>query len=144
MKWQKLKNNEILKNILDTKNLGLYAIAIIALSVAWSSAKIIQKNYELQKQIAKVDQQVSLQEQLNKNQKLKNEYFKTDAYLDLAARQYFGKSNPGERLILVPREVAQAYVKPETVTAESTKQNKQKPKILQNWQKWIDFYKGNK
>ena len=43
--WQKLKNNQTLKNIFDTKNLGIYAIAIIALSVAWSSAKIIQKNY---------------------------------------------------------------------------------------------------
>ena len=140
--WQKLKNNQTLKNIFDTKNLGIYAIAIIALSVAWSSAKIIQKNYELEKQIAKVDQQVSVQEQINKNQKLKNEYFKTDAYLDLASREYFGKSTPGERLILVPTEVAQAFVKPETVASINKSQIKPKPKIIQNWEKWLNFYKG--
>ena len=64
----KIKNNTILKTVFDTKNLGLYAVFIIAISVTWSSVKIIQKNYELEKQINQLQQEVGIQEQTNKNQ----------------------------------------------------------------------------
>ena len=139
--FQKIKNNSIFKSVIDTKNLGLYALAIIALSVTWSSIKIINKNYELEKQISQLQQQVEVQEQLNKNQKLKNEYFKTDAFLDLASRKYFGKAAPGEKLIVVPKEVAAKYVHPEpAAVTETTKTVSSSSKFIQNWQGWIDFF----
>ena len=138
---QKIKNSNFLKNISDTKNLGLYAVFIIALSVTWSSIKIIQKNYELEKQINQLQQEATIQDQTNKNQKLKNEYYKTDAYLDLAARKYFGKSLPGEKLILVPSEISQKYIHQEAQAQQATAQTvRTAPKFVQNWQDWINFF----
>ena len=143
--FQKLKNNSVIKTVADTKNLGLYALAIIALSVTWSSIKIINKNYELEKQIAQLQQQVEVQDQLNKNEKLKNEYYKTDAFLDLASRKYFGKAAPGEKVIVVPRAIAATYVHPEAEPKEITIKVSTAPKFVQNWQGWIDFFlhRGN-
>ena len=137
---EKIKNNTALKATFDTKNLGLYAVFIIALSVTWSSVKIIQKNYELDKQINELRQEVAIQDQTNKNQKLKNEYYKTDAYLDLAARKYFGKSLPGEKLILVSADVAEKYVHPEAEPPVAIKTIRTAPKFVQNWQDWINFF----
>jgi len=138
--FQKIKNSTTLKSIFDTRNLGLYAVFIIALSVTWSSIKIIQKNYELEKQISQLEQEVTIQDQTNKNQNLKNEYFKTDAYLDLAARKYFGKSLPGEKLIQVSSDVSQKYTHPEAEPPAEIVAVRTAPKFIQNWQDWINFF----
>jgi cell division protein FtsB len=138
--FQKIKNNPTLKMILDTRNLGLYILAIITLSVTWSSIKVIQKNYEIEKQITVLQQQVDVLDQQTKNQKLINEYYKTDAFLDLAARKYFGKALPGEQFISVPQEVAVKYTHPEAAAASTDANSKTKSKIIQNWQDWINFF----
>jgi len=136
----KIKNNQLLKTVFDTHNVVLYILAIVALSVTWSSIKIIQKNYGLEKQITRLQQQVDVLDQQTKNQKLKNEYYKTDAYLDLAVRKYFGKANPGEKLILVPHEVALKYVHTPPQNAATNTITKPKPKYLQNLQNWLNFF----
>jgi cell division protein FtsB len=135
--FSKIKNNKTIKMLFDTRNLGLYILVIITLSVTWSSIKVIQKNYALEKQISTLEQQVDVTEQENKNLQLKNEYYKTDTYLDLAARKYFGKATAGESYVLVPKEVSAKYTHPEIAKEESITV---KPKIVQNWQDWINFF----
>jgi cell division protein FtsB len=136
----KIKNNHFIKSILNSRSIGLYLVVIIALSVTWSSIKIIQKNYGLEKQIVQIQQEVDVLDQQTKNQKLKNEYYKTDAYLDLAVRKYFGKALPGEKLIIVPSEISQKYVHQERVKSKNLANQEQKPQFIQNLQKWINFF----
>lgn len=138
--FAKLKNNQIIKSVIDPQNLGMYVLVIIAISITWSSIKVIQKNYELEKQITVLQQQVNVLDQQTKNQKLKNEYYKTDAYLDIAARKYFNKSTPGEQLILVPNEVAYKYIHKEAVRQNDSKAKSNRPKFIQNLQGWVDFF----
>ena len=138
--FEKIKSNQFLKTIIDSKNLGLYLLLIIALSVTWSSVKIIQQNYQLEKQISQLQLEVGIQEQINKNQKLKNEYFKTDAYLDWAARKYFGKASPGEKVIVIPAEVAQKYTHPEQKSAQEQKAPAKNPSFITNIQDWMGFF----
>lgn len=125
---------------IDTQTIGLIIIIIVAISVTFSSAKIIQKNYTLQQEITKLQQQNSLQEQTNANQALKNEYFKTDAYLDIATRRYTNKVAEGEKLYLVPKDVALKFVKP--LPAKDDKAKATKPKFVQNWINWFKFLGG--
>jgi cell division protein FtsB len=141
--FNKIKNNHYFKLIFNTKNLGLYALAIVALSVTWSSVKIIQKNFTLQKQITVLQQEVDVLDQQTKNQKLRNEYYKTDAYLEIAARKYFGRMNPGENLIVVPKEVASTYIHPEPVNTTKKDGSNNKPKAIQNMQDWVNFFTNN-
>jgi cell division protein FtsB len=138
--FTKLKNNQIVKSIIDPKNLGMYVLVVIAVSITWSSIKVIQKNYELEKQITVLQQEVNVLDQQTKNQKLKNEYYKTDAYLDIAARKYFNKAIPGEQLILVPSEVADIYIHRQTADQDEDEAKNNRPQFIQNLQDWIDFF----
>jgi cell division protein FtsB len=126
---------------IDTRTIGLIAVLIVAISVTYSSAKIIHKNYQLEQQITILQQENALQEQVNSNQKLTNEYYKTDAYLDLAARKFFNKAAAGETLVLVPEEVAMRYTTP-IPDPTNNSSNKNAPTFLTNWRTWINFLSG--
>ena len=138
--FNKIKNNQTIKSVFSSQGLGLYLLAIIALSVTWSSIKIIQKNYGLEKQIVRLQQEVDVLDQQTKNQKLKNEYYRTDAYLDIAVRKYFGKALPGEKLIVVPAEIGQKYIHQDTVVQDKQSVRKPRPQFIQNLQKWVNFF----
>ena len=125
----------------NAHTLGLIAILAIAISVTYSTAKIIHKNYTLEQEITILKQENALQEQVNANQKLKNEYYTTDSYLDLAARRYFNKAAPGERLVLVPDSVAQKFITPLPENLD-TSENTKPPTVIQNWREWLDFFSG--
>lgn len=127
---------------INTHTIGLLVIVAIAVSVTYSSAKIIYKNYTLQQQITILQQQNQLQEQINENQKLKNQYFTTDAYLDLAARRYFNKSTPGERVVLVPETVANKHAAPPLDQKTIVISSSTDPWFIKNWRAWIDFLSG--
>lgn len=127
---------------INTHTIGLLVIAAIAISVTYSSAKIIHKNYTLQQQITMLKQQNQLQEQTNVNQKLKNQYYTTDAYLELAARRYFNKSVPGERVVLVPETVAKKHAAPKLDPTTAIISSSKDPWFIKNWRAWADFLSG--
>ena len=120
-------------------NIGMLAIVVVALSVSWTSTKIIQRNYGLLKEISVLEQKVRLDELAVENQKLMNEYYKTDAYLEIAARKQFNKALPGEKLMLVPKALAIQKVSdliPSQVTGPEQKEG------LRKWQQWMRFLSG--
>ena len=134
-------NSGKLQFLNDTKNLGLIAFGVIALLVSWSGVNSIQANYELQKQISELSQQNTVAELENTNLKLRNEYLKTDQYLELAARRQFGKAAPGETVINVPKKVALANtVEPKNVAVKVATTEESKPFYLKNLQAWVDFF----
>src|SRR5690606_11420314 len=86
----------------DLRFLVLLAFAGLMLVTAWSAVRILETNYSLQQEIARIDQENQVSELENENMKLRNAYYETDTYLELAARKHFNKAKPGEKLILVP------------------------------------------
>jgi cell division protein FtsB len=134
-------NSGKLQFLNDTKNLGLIAFGVIALLVSWSGVNSIQANYGLQKQISELSQQNTVAELENTNLKLRNEYLKTDQYLELAARRQFGKAAPGETVVNVPKKVALANtVEPKNVAIKVATTEESKPFYLKNLQAWVDFF----
>lgn len=130
-----------MRSLFNASSLGTYVIGIVALSVAWSSIKVIQRNYQLLKQISTLEQQVAVAEVRVENQKLQNQYYQSDAFLELAARRQFNKAAPGEQLLIVPKSVALAKVPDVTVPTASTAETEQ-PQKLSNWQAWLQFLSG--
>lgn len=125
----------------DTRVLGLIAFGIIALLVTWSGIKSIQTNYGLQKQIAALTQQTEVKKLENTNLKLRNEYYKTDEFLELAARRQFGKAAPGEKVYIVPKSVALANtVAPPKAADTKTETKINKPKYQRNLEAWFNFF----
>jgi cell division protein FtsB len=95
-----------IKTLSDIKNVALYIFALIVLAITWSTIKTIQNNYDLQKQISVLKQQNDILSLQNNNQRLQNQYYQTNAYQELAARQNLGLAGPGEKILLVPKAVA--------------------------------------
>ncbi len=138
-------NSSRRRQLTDPRNIGLYIFALIVLAVTWSGAKTVQTNYQLQKQISVLKQQNAITSLQNQNAKLQNQYYQTDQYLELAARQDFGLAAPGEKALLVPSGVALKYIDKSLVPAvNSTNLADQRSKYIKNMEDWRDFLLGRK
>ena len=113
---------------------------VIVLLISWSGIKTIQTNYGLQRQIASISQQNSVQKLENDNLALKNDYFKSNQYLDVAARQNFGLAAPGEKLIVVPESVALSNTIDIPTNAPDAATKAKQPVYQRNFQSWVDFF----
>jgi len=127
----------------DPRMLGLVVFAVIVLLMSYSGVKIIHTNYQLQQQIAQRQQENDIQKLKNENLKLKNQYYNTPQYLELSARQNFGLAMPGEKVLLVPKAVAEAHIPADTPTISSNEEAaaiKEQPFMQRNFQAWADFF----
>jgi cell division protein FtsB len=143
-KIKSYKSHDVVKSLSDVRTLGTIAFGIIALLVTWSSVKVVETNYDLQKQMSALQQQNDVQALSNKNLELKNEYYRTDAYLELAARRHFNKAAPGEKLLIVPKEVALAHSidvpQPKSTTDTISETVKASGSAFQrNFDAWVNF-----
>lgn len=124
----------------DVRAIGLVLFLAVALMVSWSGVKVIQSNYELQKQISQLEQEIAVQKLANDNLKLQNQYFQTDQYLELKARQDFGLGAHGETQLIVPRAVAEKYVARAAVSPPPQVQDIKQAAWQRNFQAWLDFF----
>ena len=141
-KIKKYQKHPYIQQFRDVRAIGLAVFGVIALMVTWSGIKAVQTNYGLQKQISGLQQQNAVTELLNNNQKLQNQYLNTNEFLELSARREFGLAAPGEKVLLVPQNVALAHAKDLSVD-ETTNQNlasANKPMYQQNFEHWMDFF----
>jgi cell division protein FtsB len=135
------KHLEKLKPFMDVRILGLILFGVIVLLVSWSSLKVLQNNYELEKELSQLKQRTDVQQLQNENLKLKNTYLETDQFLELTARRQFGKAAPGETVYLVPASVALSKTieipKEQQTAVEAPASSK--PQYRQNWDDWTNF-----
>ncbi|HSW85318.1 MAG TPA: septum formation initiator family protein [Candidatus Saccharimonadales bacterium] len=125
----------------DPRFVGQLIFVVIVLLMSWSGVKTIQTNYGLQKQITSLAQQNTLQQLQNDNLALQNQYFNSNQYLELSARQNFGLAAPGEKEVVVPASVALAYTTnlPD-ISKRSVTASAKQPAYQQNLESWVDFF----
>jgi cell division protein FtsB len=144
---KKIWNSKKFQRLIDMRNIVLYLFAVIVLAITWSGVKTVQRNYELQKKIAELKQQNTVIDLQNQNTNLKNKYLETDEFLELAARQNLGLAAPGEKVMIVPKNVSMKYVDP-TLEQSSVKSTNQPPdhrsRYAKNLEAWRDFLLGRK
>ena len=124
----------------DPKFAGMMLFLVVVLLISWSGVKSIQTNYELQKQIAGLEQQNSVQKLRNTNLDLENQYYSTDSYQDLQARLNLGLAAPGEKEIVVPKEVALSYTVEPPKQEPATKPSDKQSATQRNFQAWVNFF----
>ncbi|HEX5448066.1 MAG TPA: septum formation initiator family protein [Candidatus Saccharimonadales bacterium] len=146
--FEKIKNivtSKTARQLVEVRNIGLYIFGIIVLAIAWSGAKTVQSNYDLQKQIATLRQQNAVAKLQNENIALQNQFYKTDEYLELMARQNLGLAAPGEKVLIVPKTVALKHIDNSLVTQPATAQPSapdDRPTYVKNLEAWRDFLLG--
>jgi cell division protein FtsB len=141
-KIKKLNKASIVHYFSDVRNIGLIVFVFIALLVTWSGIKVVQTNYDLQKQISKMQQQNVVRRLENSNLALKNQYLQTDQYLELAARRQYNKALPGEKLLIVPKSVALKHTVdvPESNEEEVAPVEETGPWYERNFNAWLEFF----
>jgi len=129
----------LLNRFNDIRFVGQAIFVLIVLLISWSGVKSIQTNYNLQKQISSIKEQNSLQTLQNENLKLQNQYYQTNQYLDLSARQNFGLADPNEKELIVPQQVALAHTvklpSDNSASASYKSSNSQS-----NLESWVNFF----
>lgn len=142
---KKFWNSKNRQQLTDVRNIGLYIFAVIVLAITWSTVKTLQTNYELQKQISTLKQQNEVLKLQNDNTALQTQYYQTNQYLELAARQDFGLAAPGEKILLISKDVAMKYVDP-SLSPQANSQNSvdKRSRYAKNLQAWRDFLMGRK
>lgn len=139
-KLKSLQNHPLLQQFRDVRAVGLLTFGVIVLLISWSGVKVIQTNYELQKQISEMQQKVAVQQLEDNNLKLQNEYYNSNQYLELSARQNFGLGAPGETELIVPKSVALAHtVALSGQNLVDTPVSKQ-PFYQRNFEAWMNFF----
>lgn len=142
---EKYKKIEILlkdKGLYDVRILGLLLIGVVTIMVFWSGAKIVQQNYELSIKVEEIRQENEVLELENRNKALRNEYLATEEYAELTARRVFGKAAPGERVYIVPQDVALQSLTTTEPEAEEVAAV-EKPEYQENFEAWMNIYFGN-
>lgn len=132
------------KKLNDPRAIGLAVFIVIVLLVTWSGIKAVESNYKLEKQISALKQQDAVQKLANENLKLQNEYYNSNQYLELAARQNFGLAAPGEKELIVPANVAASYIKnvPSTSAKTASEPASKPPFFIRNFKAWWHFFLG--
>jgi len=131
---------DFIRRLSDPRFAGQMVFVVIVLLVSWSGIKTIQSNYSLQKQISTINQQNELQKLQNDNLALQNEYFNTDQYLELSARQNFGLAAPGEKEVIVSKAVALAHTANLPDANTQTKTQAPQPAYQRNFEAWVNFF----
>lgn len=140
-KFKQLKNSQVVQDLRDIRVIGFSVFGALVLLVTWSGVKVIETNYRLEQTVSKLQQQNEVLELENANQKLKNQYYETDDFLELQARKQLGKAAPGETVLLVPQSVALAKTKDfnPAQAAVAIKTEPKKPRYQQNVEAWRDY-----
>lgn len=125
----------------DLRVVGQIIFGAVVLLITWSGVKSVQTNYSLQKQISQLGQQNQVQQLKNNNLSLDNQYYNSNQYLELSARQIFGLGQPGETELIVPQNVALGYLA-KTLPVHSSQPAKpiHQPFFERNFQAWVDFF----
>lgn len=119
-------------------NVVIVAAFIIAAGWVWGSLGVMQRNYELQKEVDYRRQQLELAQLRVDNLSLQNQYYETDEYRELQARESLGLVMPGESVLILPEnsEAAKASDETETTLVVAPQEN------VTNLEQWLNFLFG--
>jgi cell division protein FtsB len=126
-------------NLRDTRFIGLLVFLVIVLLITWSGVKTIQTNYSLQKQIAQLTEENQVQGLQNSDLALQNEYFNTNQYLEISARENLGLGAAGETELLVPQSVALSELTPISGQSVAATVRPNQSALAKNFSAWMDF-----
>ena len=123
---------------LTFNNLVILAALLIAAGWAWGSLQVMQRNYALQREVDYKKRQLQLAKLQKENLRLQNKFYQTDEYKELALRDSLGLVMPGEKLLILPENSAEAKAadKAATQTTDTTVQE------TSNLEQWLNFLFG--
>lgn len=117
-------------------------VIVIAFAIAagwvWGSLGVLQRNYNLQKELDDKNRQLIVAQLDTASAKLQQRYYQTDEYKELAVRERLGLVTPGESVLILPPNSQAAINEDKTTPLVSAAP----PKPVSNFQQWMNFLLG--
>jgi len=137
---QKININKIIYTVrhkyLTLNNVVILVAFLIAASWVWGSLGMMQRNYNLQKEVDFKKRELQLTELQRDNLSLQKNYFETAEYQELAVREALGLVRPGERALILPdnSDAAKNADRSNTVQTANIQRT--------NLEQWVNFLFG--
>ena len=130
--------NYKLKHDYITLDRVAFVIAItICAAWTWGAISSMTRNWELEQRVVARRKELKLLELEVKNLELENQYYKSEEYQELAAREKQGKKLPGETMIYLPPNTEPAKNKYKT-----TQPILEETVTPSNFEQWMSFLFG--
>jgi hypothetical protein len=117
-------------------------VILLAFSIAagwvWGSLGVMQRNYDLQKEVDLKQRQLQLAQVETASLELEQRYYKTREFQELAAREDLGLGLPGESILILPPNSQEAKDADNAFTSKKTVAVEQ----VSNFQQWVNFLFG--
>lgn len=122
---------------LTFNNVVIAVAFLIAASWVWGSLDVMQRNYALQKEVDIKERQLQLTKLQRDSLELQKKYYQTDEYKELAVRDTLGLVKPGEKLLILPDNSAEAKAADAPVKQVMVAQP-----TASNLEQWLNFLFG--
>ena len=131
--WQKVRRRPGVR-----RNTIFVAFLLLSLLITSATIEQIDRNHQLEAQVAERQRQQEFLEQQIANQRLENQFYQTDYFLELEARRQFGLVSDGESVI-----VLQGWRIDEQLAGwEGSFEAPPTEETPSNWQLWWQFFWG--
>ena len=130
--WYHVRHNYFTLN-----NAVIALAAIIAISWAWGSIAMMQRNYTLQRALDAKERSLQLAQLEVDTLEYEGQYYRSAEYQELSAREHLGLANPGEKMLVLPEnsdEAKQVDKSTDTTTAQIQQ--------VSNFEQWLNFFSG--
>lgn len=127
---------------LTMNNAVIIIAAAIAVSWAWASVEVVQKNYALQREVDDKHRAQQLVELQTANLAFEQRYYKSPEYLSLEARERQGLADPGEHVLILPSNSPTAHAIDQDVPADTQRPVRTTASEPSNLQQWVNFLFG--
>jgi len=125
-------------NYFTLNNMVVVVALLIAASWAWGSIGVMQRNYDLQKEVDGKAREQKLLELQTATLSYQQRYYKSDEYKELAVRERLGLAQPGQKVLVLPPNSIPAQ------QADDIVQQRQPASSVapSNFQQWVNFIFG--
>lgn len=122
---------------LTLNNIVIGLAFIVAASWVWGSLGVLQRNYDLQKEVDLKKRNLQLAELETRSLELEKRYYQTREYQELAVREDIGLVMPGEKVLMLPRN-SQAAIDADAPAVQAAAPVAQ----VSNFRQWTNFLFG--
>lgn len=122
-------------------NIVLAIAAVIAVTWVWASVQAVQRNYQLQADVDDKRRELQLTQLESDMLAYEQRYYKSREYLALESKRRLGLAEPGEKVIVLPPNTAQAKALDDAASTTSIVAATDAP-APPPFQQWMNFLFG--
>ena len=132
--WYHIRHNYMTLN-----NAVIALAAVVAISWAWGSIAMMQRNYMLQRALDAKERSLVLAQLEVDTLQYEGQYYRSAEYQELSAREHLGLANPGEKMLVLPENSDKAKQLDEPSADVATVGQVR----TSNFEQWLNFFSGN-